>query len=117
MDTKQLTYGLNQASIGNPFASPTEEAEGDYFVGRKSVLTEMHRDIVFPNKISNYHVVGLPRIGKSSLLKAFRKKVQCYRHASEKSLKERQNMTDAQKMFLVDYGIIILKTIYKLINS
>lgn len=36
----------------------------------------MHRDIVFPNKISNYHVVGLPRIGKSSLLKAFRKKVQ-----------------------------------------
>ena len=76
MDTKQLTYGLNQASIGNPFASPTEEAEGDYFVGRKSVLTEMHRDIVFPNKISNYHVVGLPRIGKSSLLKAFRKKVQ-----------------------------------------
>lgn len=50
-------------------------------------------------------------------IKAFRKKVQCYRHASEKSLKERQNMTDAQKMFLVDYGIIILKTIYKLINS
>ena len=76
MDTKQLTDGLNQASIGNPFASPTEEAEGDYFVGRKSVLTEMHRDVVYPNKISNYHVVGLPRIGKSSLLKAFRKKVQ-----------------------------------------
>ncbi len=75
MDTEQLTNGLNQACTGNPFASPTEEVEGDDFVGRKSVLTEMHRDVVYPNKISNYHVVGLPRIGKSSLLKAFREKV------------------------------------------
>ena len=75
MDTKQLANGLKQTCIGNPFASPTEEVEGDDFVGRKSVLAEMHRDIVYPNKISNYHVVGLPRIGKSSLLKAFREKV------------------------------------------
>lgn len=75
MDTKQLANGMKQACIGNPFASPTEEVEGDDFVGRKSVLAEMHRDIVYPNKISNYHVVGLPRIGKSSLLKAFRKEV------------------------------------------
>ena len=75
MDTEQLTNGQKQAFIGNPFASPTEEAVGDYFVGRKSVLAEMHRDVVYPNKICNYHVVGLPRIGKSSLLKAFRGKV------------------------------------------
>lgn len=75
MDTEQLTNGLNQTCTGNPFASPTEEVEGDDFVGRKSVLTEMHRDVVYPHKISNYHVVGLPRIGKSSLLKAFREKV------------------------------------------
>ena len=75
MDTEQLTNGLNQACTGNPFASPMEEVEGDDFVGRKSVLAEMHRDVVYPNKISNYHVVGLPRIGKSSLLKAFREKV------------------------------------------
>ena len=75
MDTEQLTNGQNQTFIGNPFASPTEEAVGDDFVGRKSVLAEMHRDVVYPNKISNYHVVGLPRIGKSSLLKAFRGKV------------------------------------------
>ena len=75
MDTEQLTNGLNQVCTGNPFASPTEEVEGDDFVGRKSVLAEMHRDVVYHNKISNYHVVGLPRIGKSSLLKAFREKV------------------------------------------
>lgn len=75
MDTEQLTNGMNQACIGNPFASPTDEAEGEYFVGRKSVLAEMHRYVVYHNKICNYHVVGLPRIGKSSLLKAFREMV------------------------------------------
>lgn len=75
MDTEQLTNSLNQVCTGNPFASPTEEVEGGDFVGRKSVLAEMHRDVVYPNKICNYHVVGLPRIGKSSLLKAFREKV------------------------------------------
>lgn len=75
MDTEQLTNGLNQVCTGNPFASPTEEVEGGDFVGRKSVLAEMYRDVVYPNKICNYHVVGLPRIGKSSLLKAFREKV------------------------------------------
>lgn len=75
MDTEQLTNGQIQACIGNPFASPTEEVIGDDFVGRKSVLAEMLRDVVYPNIIRNYHVVGLPRIGKSSLLKAFREKV------------------------------------------
>lgn len=75
MDTEQLINGQNQEFIGNPFASPTEEAIGEYFVGRKSVLAEMHRNVVFPNKICNYHIVGLPRIGKSSLLKAFREMV------------------------------------------
>lgn len=72
MDTEQLINNQNQTFIGNPFASATEEAVGEYFVGRKSVLDEMHSYVVYPNKICNYHVVGLPRIGKSSLLKAFR---------------------------------------------
>lgn len=75
MDTKQLTMCQNLSCIGNPFASPTEEADGDYFVGRKSVLDDMLRFVVDANRIYNYHVVGLPRIGKSSLLKAFREMV------------------------------------------
>ena len=75
MAAEQLTNDKELSFIGNPFASPTEEAMGDYFVGRKSVLNDMRRYVVFPNRISNYHVVGLPRIGKSSLLKAFREMV------------------------------------------
>lgn len=75
MDTEQLKNGYNTSCIENPFASPTEEATGDDFVGRKSVLNKMHRFVVSANKINNYHVVGLPRIGKSSLLKAFKEMV------------------------------------------
>ena len=76
MDSQQLkcrkTINLNR----NPFASPTEEAIGSYFVGRKSVLKKMHEYIICADKISNYHIIGLPRIGKSSLLKAFKEMVQ-----------------------------------------
>lgn len=75
MDFEQLKMSPNLSYFGNPFASPTEEAVGDYFVGRKSVLDDMYNYVVYPNKICNYHVVGLPRIGKSSLLKAFREMV------------------------------------------
>ena len=76
MDSQQLkcrkTINLNR----NPFASPTEEAIGADFVGRKSVLKKMHEYIICADKISNYHIIGLPRIGKSSLLKAFKEMVQ-----------------------------------------
>lgn len=76
MDTQQLngskTINLNR----NPFASPTEEVIGVDFIGRKLVLENMHKCIINAGKISNYHIVGLPRIGKSSLLKAFKDMVQ-----------------------------------------
>lgn len=77
MDTEQLNSKMSY--IRNPFASPTEEALGDNFVGRKSTLSEMHRSVLDVDRIYNYHVVGLPRIGKSSLLKAFREMV-CKNH-------------------------------------
>ena len=70
MDTKQLNTQMNMYKK-NPFASPTEVAAGDYFIGRKSVLKKMHDYVVYEDRICNYHIVGLPRIGKSSLLKKF----------------------------------------------
>ena len=70
MDTKQLIQKKKMYKE-NPFASPTEVAAGDFFVGRKSVLKKMHDYVVYEDRICNYHIVGLPRIGKSSLLKKF----------------------------------------------
>lgn len=66
MDTKQLIQKKKMYKE-NPFASPTEVAAGDFFVGRKSVLKKMHDYVVYEDRICNYHIVGLPRIGKSSL--------------------------------------------------
>lgn len=49
-----------------------------------------------------------------SVIKTFRKQIQCFRHSSDDSIAERAGFTEEQKNFLVDYGIIICKTIYGL---
>ena len=72
MDTKQLNENC-MMQTACPFTSPTEEATGEWFVGRQNVLKKMTKEIVQGGRVCNYHIVGLPRIGKSSLLKAFQK--------------------------------------------
>lgn len=52
-----------------------------------------------------------------SKIKEYRKKLQCFRHSSSNSLEERASFTKDQKMFLIDYGLIIIKTIYVLTND
>ncbi|KIM18359.1 hypothetical protein HW41_05025 [Apilactobacillus kunkeei] len=44
-------------------------------------------------------------------IKRYRKKLNCFRHGSNESINERKAYSDEQKMFLIDYGIIIVKTI------
>lgn len=75
MDNEQLIVNMEGSYVGTPFASPTEEAVGEYFIGRRSALSEMHKYVIDSDKIHNYHVVGLPRIGKSSFLAAFKEMV------------------------------------------
>lgn len=51
------------------------------------------------------------------IVKDFRNKVQCFRHASDEALEERQSFSNEQKKFLIDYGIIIIKSIYTLLKN
>lgn len=44
-------------------------------------------------------------------IKRYRKQIQCFRHASETSIQERNKFTDLQKQFLIEYGLLICKTI------
>ena len=53
MDTQQLNGFKTMNLYRNPFASPTEEAIGTDFIGRKSVLKKMHEYIINADKISN----------------------------------------------------------------
>lgn len=51
------------------------------------------------------------------IIKKYRKKIQCFRHSSEEALKEREEYSEVQKNFIIDYGLIILKVIHTLLND
>lgn len=51
------------------------------------------------------------------IIKKYRKQIQCFRHSAEDAVKERAGYSDSQKDFLIDYGIVICKTIYELVKS
>lgn len=47
----------------------------------------------------------------------YRKKMQCFRHATEEAIVERNSYSEEQKNFLVDYGLTIVKVIYSLLKE
>lgn len=65
--------------------------------------------------ILNYDYISLGFI-KENDVKEFRKKIQCFRHSSQESLKERRTYTENQKQFMVEVGIIICNLIYNELN-
>lgn len=62
----------------------------------------------------DYKIIGFDYIDDETI-KKYRNQVQCFRHATEEALNERKNFTDEQKLFLIDYGVVIIKAIHKLI--
>lgn len=48
------------------------------------------------------------------IVKKYRKKIQCFRHASNEALEERKQFSVEQKEFIIDYGITIIKLIHNL---
>ena len=67
MDNKSITCSSERSC---PFMSPSGEAYDSWFIGRKDVITELIKSAVQPNgTLTNCSIIGLPRIGKSSLLK------------------------------------------------
>lgn len=59
----------------------------------------------------NYSKITLNFI-TDAMITEYRKKLNCFRHASAKSLAERKKLTLNQKKFLIDYGVVIVKNIY-----
>ena len=53
----------------NPFASAGTIVNGDLFVGRSVELTEVYNRVLGKN-FGNLSIVGIPKIGKSSLMQA-----------------------------------------------
>ena len=49
--------------------------------------------------------------------RSYRKKMQCFRHCTDEAIAERKTYSEEQKIFLVDYGLTIVKAIYKLVKK
>lgn len=60
----------------------------------------------------NYDSITLGLIQEDDI-KKLRKKVQCFRHSTQESLNERNNYSNPQKQFIIEFGITICNLIYK----
>lgn len=59
----------------------------------------------------DYSKIALDYIN-DDFIKKYKNQIQCFRHAHEQALLERQSFTELQKEFLIDLGIIIIKVVY-----
>lgn len=50
-----------------------------------------------------------------TVVKNYRKKMQCFRHCTDEAIMERKQYSERQKAFLVDYGLTIVKAIHELL--
>ena len=51
----------------NPFANYGRIVHGDRFIGRKTILNNIENRIIHPDNLGNLVIIGMHRIGKSSL--------------------------------------------------
>ena len=51
-----------------------------------------------------------------TIVKNYRKQMQCFRHCTDEAIAERKTYSEEQKTFLVDYGLTIVKAIHELIK-
>lgn len=52
----------------------------------------------------------------NDIVASYRKKMHCFRHATDEAITERNSYSEEQKNFFVDYGLTIVKVIYSLLK-
>ncbi len=62
----------------------------------------------------DYSTVCFDYINEKTIID-YRKKLQCFRHSSNEAIKERATFTKDQKLFMIDFGLTVLKVIHSLI--
>lgn len=63
----------------------------------------------------DYSLIALDFIS-DDIVRKYKGSLQCFRHASEKALKERENFSEDQKLFMREFGILIIEIIHKLLK-
>lgn len=62
----------------------------------------------------NYSTICFEYISKD-IVTSYRKKMHCFRHATDEAIAERKTFSEEQKNFFVDYGLTIVKVIRSLL--
>lgn len=111
---KDLTLDEKFIEISNRSAS-FSEMETDEKIAELNNMIEhlLNKDGKY--LVLDYSPIALSYINDESI-KIYKKNTQCFRHKSENALNEKNNYTDLQKEFLIEYGIIIVTTIHELIS-
>ncbi|MGJ0751430.1 hypothetical protein [Enterococcus durans] len=52
----------------------------------------------------------------NDVVTSYRKKMHCFRHATDEAIAERKNYSEEQKSFFVDFGLTIIKVIHSLLQ-
>ena len=52
----------------------------------------------------------------NDVVTSYRKKMHCFRHATDEAMAERNSYSEEQKNFFVDYGLTIIKAIHSLLK-
>ena len=52
-----------------------------------------------------------------TIVKNYRKKMQCFRHCTDEAIAERKAYSENQKTFLINYGLTIVNAIHSLLQQ
>lgn len=63
----------------------------------------------------DYHRICFDYIS-NDIVTSYRKKMHCFRHATDEAIGERNSYSEEQKKFFVDYGLTIVKVIHSLLK-
>lgn len=64
----------------------------------------------------NIDVISKGYVTKQQLLD-YQNELQCFRHGEKDMVEKRKNYTDEQKMFLIDFGLMLINATERYINK
>lgn len=63
----------------------------------------------------DYSLICFDYIKENDVIQ-YRKKLQCFRHSSANAISERSSFSNEQKLFLINYGLVIIQAIHDILH-
>lgn len=99
----------------NVFYGPEERDDHEFEVYDTEEAISKFRELCQPEQLDCSEMTF--GFLSDAIVKKYRKQIQCFRHASENSVEERKKYSNAQKEFLVNFGLTIVNVIVSLLKQ